>query len=232
MKEQTAHVGGRGELADLFDVALPAQQRRGLERTVFAAVVIGVEPVPQALVDLFEGKQNFGIERSQKLLAHGTKQTFDLAASFGLIRGRVHDEDTDGSGDAGQLRGAVNLGVVHVEASGNAAGGDGLAQAVEKSVQSLIEVELRVRDEPAGVVKCGLQEDLLLASARASNPGSEEHVGLPDLIGELGFVLLVGGGLVEQELTFGEASGAQETIERGGRKAGLMSFAGGGQLAQ
>jgi len=51
--------------------------------------------------------------------------------------------------------------------SGNAAGGDGLAQAIEKSVQSLIEVELRVRDEAAGVVESGLQEDLLLASARA-----------------------------------------------------------------
>ena len=42
----------------------------------------------------------------------------------------------------------------------------------------------------------------------------------------------MGGGFIEQELTFGEAAGAQETIERGGRKAGLMSFAGGGQFAQ
>jgi hypothetical protein len=50
---------------------------------------------------------------------------------------------------------------------GDAASRDGLAQAVEKSVQPLIEVELRVRDEAAGVVECGLQEDLLLASTRA-----------------------------------------------------------------
>ena len=132
----------------------------------------------------------------------------------------MHDEDADGSGDAGQLRGAVDLGVVHVEASGEAAGGDGLAQAVEKSVQSLIEIELGVRDEAAGVVECGLQEDLLLAAAGACDPGAEEHVGLPDLIGKLCFVLFVGGGFVEQELTFGEAAGAQEAIERGGRKAG------------
>src|SRR6185437_3718434 len=34
------------------------------------------------------------------------------------------------------------------------------------------------------------------------------------------------------ELTFGEAAGAQETIERGSRKAGLVRFAGGGQFAQ
>ena len=39
MKEQTAQIGGRRKLADLFDIALPAQQRRGLERAVFAAVI-------------------------------------------------------------------------------------------------------------------------------------------------------------------------------------------------
>jgi hypothetical protein len=50
---------------------------------------------------------------------------------------------------------------------GDAAGGDGLAQAVEKGVESLVEIELGVRDEAAGVVERGLEEDLLLASARA-----------------------------------------------------------------
>jgi hypothetical protein len=33
--------------------------------------------------------------------AHGTEETFDLAASFGLIGRGMHDEDADGSGDAG-----------------------------------------------------------------------------------------------------------------------------------
>ena len=188
--------------------------------------------MPQALVELLEGEQNFGIEDGQKLFAHGTEEAFDLAAAFGLIGRGVHDEDADGGGDARQLRGAVDLGVVHVEAGGNAAGGDGLAQAVEKGVQSLVGIELGVRDEAAGVVERGLQEDLHLAAARALDPGAEEHVGLPDLVGELGFVLFVGGGFVEQQLAFGEAAGAQEAIERGGRKAGLMCFAGGGQFAQ
>ena len=134
----------------------------------------------------------------------------------------MHDEDADGSGDAGQLRGAVDLGVVHVEAGGDAAGGDGLAQAVQKGVQSLVGIELGVRDEAAGVVERGLEEDLLLAAARPCDPGAEEHVGLPDLIGKLGFVLFVRGGFVEQQLAFGEAAGAQETIERGSRQAGLV----------
>src|SRR5450759_4550387 len=39
MKEQAAHIGGGRQLADLFDVTLPAQERRGLERTVLAAVI-------------------------------------------------------------------------------------------------------------------------------------------------------------------------------------------------
>jgi len=107
-----------------------------------------------------------------------------------------------------------------------------LAQAVEKGVQPLVGIELSVRDEAAGIVERGLQEDLLLAAAGARDPGAEEHVGLPDLIGELGFVLFVRGGLVEKQLPLGEAAGAQETIERGSRKSGLMSFAGGGQFAQ
>ena len=82
----------------------------------------------------------------------------------------MHDEDADGSGDAGQLRGAVDLGVVHVEAGGDAAGGDGLAQAVQKGVESLVGIELGVRDEAAGVVERGLEEDLLLAAARRARP--------------------------------------------------------------
>ena len=62
MKEQTPQIGGRRKLADLFDIALPAQQRRGLQRTVLMAVIDGVEPVPQALVELVDREQNLGIE--------------------------------------------------------------------------------------------------------------------------------------------------------------------------
>ena len=102
-----------------------------------------------------------------------------------------------GGGDAGQLRRAVDLGIVHVEASRDAAGGDGLAQAVQKSVESLVGIELGMRNEAAGIVECGLEEDLLLAAARPSDPGAEEHVALPDLIGKLRFVLFMRGGFVE-----------------------------------
>ena len=144
----------------------------------------------------------------------------------------MDDENADGGGDAGQLRRAVDLGVVHVETGGDAAGSDGLAQAVQKGVESLVGIELGVRDEAAGIVERGLQEDLLLAAARPSDPGAEQHVALPDLIGKLGFVLFVRGGFVEQQLAFGEAAGAQEAIERGSRQAGLVLLVGHGQLAQ
>jgi hypothetical protein len=89
-----------------------------------------------------------------------------------------------------------------------------------------------VRDEAAGVVERGLEEDLPLAAARPPDPGTEQHVGLPDLIGKLGFVLFMRGSFVEQQLAFGEAASAQETIERGSRQAGLVLFVGHGQLAQ
>ena len=144
----------------------------------------------------------------------------------------MHDEDADGGGDAGQLRGAVDLGVVHVEARGDAPGRDGLAQAVQKSIQSLVGIELGVRDEAAGIVQRGLEKDLLLAAPGPFNPGAEQHIGLPDLIGELRFVLLVGGGFVEQQLALGEPADAQKTIERGSRQTGLVRLVGQRQLAQ
>ena len=89
-----------------------------------------------------------------------------------------------------------------------------------------------MRDETAGIVQRSLEEDLLLASAPPLDPGAEEHVGLPDLVGELRFVLFVRGGFVEQQLALGEPAGAQETIERGSRQAGLVALVGHGQLTQ
>lgn len=70
-------------------------------------------------------------------------------------------------------------------------------------------------DEAAGIVEGGLEEHLHLAAAGPFDPRAKQHVGLPDLIGELGFVLFVrgGGGFVLQQLTFGEPTGAQETVE-------------------
>jgi len=48
-----------------------------------------------------------------------------------------------------------------------------------------------VWDETAGIVERGVEKDLHAAAAGAFDPGAEEHVGLPDLIGEFGFELFV-----------------------------------------
>ena len=73
-----------------------------------------------------------------------------------------------------------------------------MAQTVEKGVQPLVGIELRVGNEAAGVVESRLEEDLHFAAAGALDPWAEEQVRLPGLIGEFGFVLFVGGGFVEQ----------------------------------
>ena len=109
---------------------------------------------------------------------------------------------------------AIDLGVVHVEPDGQAAGGDGLAQAIQAGIQSLAGIELGVRDEPAGIVEDGVQKGLHLAAAGALDVGAEEHVGLPDLIAVFGFELLVRRG--SEQLAFGEAALFEEAIQRGG----------------
>jgi hypothetical protein len=156
-----------------------------------------------------------GSRFGEKLFAHGTEEALDLAAAFGLIGRGVHDEDTDGGGDTRQLRRAIDLGVVHVEAQGQAARGDGLTQAVQEGIEALVGIELRVRDQAAGVIERGLQEHLHLAAGGALHPRTEKHIGLPDLVGEFSFVLFVRGGFIEQQLALGEATGAEESIERG-----------------
>ena len=85
MEEETAQIGGRRKLADLFDIALPAQQRRGPESAVFGAVIDVVEPVHKRSLSCSSESRLFGIEVGQKLFAHGTEEAFDLAAAFGLI---------------------------------------------------------------------------------------------------------------------------------------------------
>ena len=66
MEEEAAEVGGWRQLADVLDIALPAQQRRGSQRAVLGAV-IDVEPGPQALVQLFQRERLFAIQVVQKL---------------------------------------------------------------------------------------------------------------------------------------------------------------------
>ncbi len=122
----------------------------------------------------------------------------------------MHNERAHRCCDSGQLRAAIDLGVIHIQPHRDTAGRDGLAQAVQANVQALAGIELGVRDEPAGVIEDGLQQSLHLAAAGALDIGAIEHVRLPDLIGVFGFELLVGRG--SEQLALGEAALFEETI--------------------
>ncbi len=51
MEEEAAQIGGRRKLAHVLDVALPAQERRHSEGTVFGAVIEAVAPVPETIIE-------------------------------------------------------------------------------------------------------------------------------------------------------------------------------------
>ena len=97
------------------------------------------------------------------------------------------------------------------------------AQAIEKGVETLVGVELGVRDQATGIVECGLQKDLQLPATGPLDIRAKQHIGLPELIGKLDFELLTRGGVGGEQLASGKSAGAQKAIERGGRE---LLFAG------
>ena len=221
MEEETAEIGGRRELADVLDIALPAQQRSGSQSAVLGAV-IGVSI--QAHRRSFSSSSESVCLRSRLVRncsRHGAEEALDFSAALGLIGRSVHDEHADGGGDARQLRAAIDLGVVHVEPHRHAAGGDGLAQTIQAGIQSLAGIELGVRDEAAGIIQDGMQEGLHLAAAGALDVGAEEHVRLPDLVAVFGFELLVR--RRSEQLAFRKAALFEEAVEGGGGDAGACS---------
>ena len=133
----------------------------------------------------------FGIEVGEELLSYGAEESFHFAATFRLIGTRVHDQSAEGGGNARQLRRAINLSIVHVQAKGYSAGGDGVAQTVERGIQSLAGIKLGMGNESAGVIESGVQKDLHAAAIQPPDPGAKQHVCLPDLIAEFGLKLLV-----------------------------------------
>ena len=50
IEEEAAQIGGRRELADVLDIALPAQQRSGAQGTVVGAMVGVFNPGPETVV--------------------------------------------------------------------------------------------------------------------------------------------------------------------------------------
>jgi hypothetical protein len=50
IEEEAAQIGGRRELADMLDIALPAQQRGGAQGAVLGAMVGVFDPGPETVV--------------------------------------------------------------------------------------------------------------------------------------------------------------------------------------
>jgi hypothetical protein len=101
-------------------------------------------------------KQLFAIEVGEELLAQSAKHAFDLSPTFRLIGARVNDQCAQRGGDAGQLRRAVHLGVVDIQASGHAPRLHRLAQTIQAGIEPLVGVELGVGNKAAGVVERGV----------------------------------------------------------------------------
>ena len=134
----------------------------------------------------------------------------------------MSDEDANGGSNARQLGTAENLGIVHVQAGANPTCRHGLPQAIQKRIEALVRVKLGMREETAGIIENGIQEDLHAPATGALDVGPEQHVGLPDLITPLRFELLVRG--CRQQLRSGQAALVEEAIQSGGgdrRRAGV-----------
>src|SRR5438270_678908 len=198
IKEQPAQIAGRRELADPFDVSLPAQQGSGSQPAVLRHVIDLLEPGPQTIIQLHERKRSFGLE---------------FSSPFRLIGWRVCDHHADGGGNARQLGAAKLLRVVHIKAHGDATRGNRLSQAIEESMQSLFSIKLSMGDQPAGVVQDGIQEGLHPSATGALNVRPEQKVGLPDLVTKLRFELLAGSR--SQQLPRGEATLLEKAVQGG-----------------
>ena len=81
MEEQPAQIGGGRQLTDVFNVALPARQRRGAESAVFGAVIDAFDPDLEPVVQLIERERAFGIEIGDELLPDRAEAALDLAAA-------------------------------------------------------------------------------------------------------------------------------------------------------
>jgi hypothetical protein len=119
-------------------------------------VVPKVDPGGEALVQRVEGKRQFPIQVGEELFTYRTEKALDFATSLGLIRRGVGNKNAEGSGNAGQLLAAINFPVIDIEAHGQAAGGDGLTQAIEERRERLGVIKLSVGDEAAGIVQDGI----------------------------------------------------------------------------
>src|SRR6202521_825010 len=93
IKEQTGEVGRRRQLPDLLDIALPALERCRVQRAVVHTMIGAIQPYLESRVQILQGAHLLTIDAGQKLFAHRSEESLNLATSLGLIRRRVNNQD-------------------------------------------------------------------------------------------------------------------------------------------
>jgi len=78
------------------------------------------------------------------MLAYGAKPPFDLAAPFGLVSRECTIRVPSEAAIRASCGERVDLRIVNVETNGDTAGGDGVAQTVERGIESLAGIKLRM----------------------------------------------------------------------------------------
>ena len=212
MKEEAAEVGSRREQADAFDVALPTQKRCSPQGRMFGAVIGVFDPGRESGVEFFQGQGLFGVEIGQELVADAPEEPFNFSAPFGLIRGRMDDNDTKRSRNPSQLRGTVDFCIIGIVTDGYTAGPDRLTEAIQSRVQSLVRIKLAMGNDAAGVVENGMKKNLHFAAAGALDVGTVQHVRLPDIIAKFRLEFLIR--LGSEELALGQAALLEESVQR------------------
>ncbi len=177
--------------------------------TVSPAVIDLGQPQLQGLVEV---PQAVAFEAGQELAAHGPEEALDFAATLGGVRLGVDEGNTQLRADMLQLPAAEGGAVVDIQLARQPAPRQGLLEGLHVRGQPLVQVKLRLRDEPAVVVDDGDQVGFS-PLAVGEHLRAVHHIALPQVVDALGLELPAIGahnGRVHQVLP------VQQPVDRGG----------------
>jgi hypothetical protein len=119
----------------------------------------------------------------KELIADAAEEAFDFSFGGGIADGGVTQYASDAGADECDFLGAVDGSVVDEELLRHAAFVEGGAEGFYECVDVLIEEELAMTEDAAGVVEEGDEFGGLLRSGGRGAVWSEQGVGLPELVG-------------------------------------------------
>ena len=133
------------------------------------------------------GQREGGRKKGDKLHAQGFKIPLDFTLSFGAIRGAVDQGDPKRGGSMSELVRTERGAIVEIDLSGQSPFAQGLDQAVGQVFEVFLKIELPMRNETGMVVQEGKEKTLAYLPVN-DHRRSMHTVGLPDVIGEFGFI--------------------------------------------